>query len=323
MAGDEPGEASTAGETSGGFLANDDDDELEDRHGEGHGGGFLVEADDVVQAFNLPKYNPLILESTSNPFASSSRLGKQKHHHHGTEVKPDDNHPRENPQTIDYATYDLEDLEEPALSEGTMDVDVDMESEGGLVEEGVNRIEGGLDGPKTMEELEADARSKDVSRSPSVEVLGVPSAPVAETVSTRLRSRRGAANGATPNGVLTPKVSSRPSRIASGSKRKREDIVDGDESEDGQDDASDVAASGGEYGVTDAEVDLVDGDDGDDGTFGSRKPKRSPRGRKRPRAAARAPAAQKSRTPVKPRNTRPKAPIAPPVPTDRVLRSRR
>ncbi|TEB03966.1 Rad4-domain-containing protein [Coprinellus micaceus] len=144
VVGDEPGEASPAGETSGGFLANDDDDELEDRHGEGHGGGFLVEADDVVQAFNLPKYNPLILESTSNPFASSSRLGKQKHHHHGTEVKPDDNHPRENPQTIDYATYDLEDLEEPALSEGTMDVDVDMESEGVLVEGGVSGIEGRL-----------------------------------------------------------------------------------------------------------------------------------------------------------------------------------
>ncbi|KAJ3495429.1 hypothetical protein NMY22_g19940 [Coprinellus aureogranulatus] len=161
-------------EGGSGDRENEDDEEVEHRHGEGHGGGFLVEADDVVQAFNLPKYNPLILESSSNPFASSSKLklgvggGKKnsKHLSTGAEEGRDGTEGHvEKGIAIDYETYDLDDPEDPPLSEGTMDVDVDMES--AFAPDDAASV-GEDEGPKTMQELlEADNRSKDTSRSPS------------------------------------------------------------------------------------------------------------------------------------------------------------
>lgn len=306
-AGTEPAEGAVTSGSGGGFLANDD--ELEDRHGEGHGGGFLVEADDVVQAFNLPKYNPLILESSSNPFASNSKLGKK--HDAAVEEEGDNAGHVESRAAIDYATYDLDELEDPPLFEGTMDVD--MESEVGPGE-GISLVEDV--GPKTMQELlEADSLSKQASRSPSVVELDPTTAPATETLRIKLRARRKGTIGAIAGGATPFNLSTRPSRAASAMKRKRAEVAEDDEgSDEGHDGARDETASENEENGDDAGAE-VDREDEDDAAFGSRK---SPRKKK----AGAAPAPKQPRAPPKARTAKPKAPVAPPPPTDRVLRSR-
>lgn len=94
------------------------------------GGGFLIEAGDVVEAFQLPKYNPLLLldSTSSNPFAKrhsatvsggnkadgdpSTMTEKHEYRHLDRE---------EERPTIDFVTYDLDDEYGHGL--GPMDVD--------------------------------------------------------------------------------------------------------------------------------------------------------------------------------------------------------
>ncbi|KAF6741742.1 hypothetical protein DFP72DRAFT_941814 [Ephemerocybe angulata] len=308
-----------------------DEVHLEDRHGEGHGGGFLVEADDVVQAFNLPKYNPLILESSNNLFSLGSKNVHGKRRLGGKGGAAARGEGEGEGRVIDYATYDLEEHEEPPVSDGTMDVDM----EGALGEPlGMGEaLEGfGEDVPRTMQELlDAEKQLNGASKEEGDDVIVMgegDGAKLAEVVSSRLRLRlpaKAGGGGVTPSPVTR---SARPSRSASAMKRKRDERED-EESDEGEqtpwegedEDAVDdgVVEDGGLEDESDVD------NDPDDAPFGSKKKTKGKSQAKAPtRKKAKGAAGKPKPKPVPrtPRMPKTKATPVPTPPTDRVLRSR-
>lgn len=129
--------ASTQQRAGASSAAADGDDDLQLGEEAGastdaHGSGFLVGADDVVQAFHLPKYTHVRLPSTPPPPGAVDRKDLEL---------------LEAESTPDYTTYDLEmmDVEESDALETPNDVGMQEEE---------SRI------PKTMQELAEDAARK-------------------------------------------------------------------------------------------------------------------------------------------------------------------
>ncbi|TFK23064.1 Rad4-domain-containing protein [Coprinopsis marcescibilis] len=153
------GAASALNDHDEGNVASENEGVLEVDTNDADGrGGFLVEADDVVKAFHLPKYNPVLLldSESSNPFARSRSSGGP-----GTPSNPggnavglgitrgsatatgsrnlradledeyEDEDEHEERAAIEYVTYDLDDHQ--GTNEGVpMDVDMDRSSYDGI-----------------------------------------------------------------------------------------------------------------------------------------------------------------------------------------------
>ncbi|KAF9013151.1 hypothetical protein BDQ17DRAFT_1342855 [Cyathus striatus] len=128
---------------------------------EAPGGGFLVGADDVVQAFHLPKYNHVPLAAVTAPAVFEDTHGDQEL--------------LENTEEADYDTgYDPPDVT-------TYDLDVEME------EIGISTVtNGGV--PKTMQELAEEMEKKRLEAEAEVEELELPKRPVISARSTPVKS---------------------------------------------------------------------------------------------------------------------------------------
>lgn len=286
-------------------------------------GGFLVDADDVVQAFNLPKYNPLILESSNNLFVlgGGKRLQLQAEADRARVTNDDVQ------EQIDYATYDLEDheVEEPPLSDGTMDVDVDVES--GDVDGG--DAVGATKGITSMQEM-MDAHSRQHGEeggvNDSVDQAQI-SAEGANDAKSRLRLP------ARSRSPVATSSTRRSSRAVSLRKRRVTRVDDGGSEADGEhqkDVTSDWEAldEGDDPDMDAGSVD--DEEDDDDDTFGSRKrkakvspSKQSIRKRARGGSTAKGKTTARTRGQAQTRSPTKDTKAVAAAPTDRVLRSRR
>jgi xeroderma pigmentosum group C-complementing protein len=181
----------------------------------GGGGGFLLGADDVVQAFHLPKYQHVNL---SEPLITATTVS-------GNEIVATTEDPGQEP--LKNFTYDLQ----------TMDVDSDID-----MEEIATIPIAGQAAPKTMQEMAEDAArlrindDNDSNGDEAIDTEGYRPSPFIQTPDGRetpslkitLPSRAKAQKPSTPQANASTKQPphARSSKPASEKKRRRDDEED-------------------------------------------------------------------------------------------------
>lgn len=165
----------------------------------GGGGGFLLGADDVVQAFRLPKYQHADL---SEPSIAATIINRSE------VMTPTEDASHEPPKDF---TYDLH----------TMDVDSDIDMEEVTSFPAVQET-----APKTMQEMAEDAARLQIDDINAYQPSPPPQAPegrarITITVSSKMKGQ----NSSPPQPSTPPKrvPRARPSKRGSAKKRRRDD----------------------------------------------------------------------------------------------------